>query len=103
MRCRARPQFRGAMPRYSLARGHDDGLSWTARCAVCGHAPTSYGTARCSVVTKLGYWLLFWTYTSRIVAIRYPLCARHRMLRLLPSLIARRNLFNLGLGFLICF
>lgn len=91
------------MHTYSLQIGQNKGLLWPQRCVVCGQPPAALGTARCSVVTKAGYWLLFWTYTTRTIEISYPLCARHRILRLLPSLISSRNLLNLGAGFLICF
>lgn len=91
------------MPTYSLTIGTEGGIRWPNKCTVCGEAATCYGTARCAVVTKLAYRIIYWSYTSRILSIQYPLCLKHRALRFLPSLLSRRNLFNLGLGFLVCF
>lgn len=91
------------MPTFELKIGDETALHWPTKCVVCGASANSFGIAKCSVVTKVSYVLIYLRYTSRIVTLRYPLCLRHRLLRYVPSLISRRSLFNLAIGFLVAF
>jgi hypothetical protein len=66
-------------------------------------AATHKISSKCSVVTKVKYFLLFATTTHRVAKISYPVCAKHRMIGAIATKLSQRNLLNLGFGVLACF
>jgi hypothetical protein len=78
-------------------------LLWPNKCAACGKAATHEIGSECSVVTKVGYFVLFFRTTHRVVSISYPVCAKHRLIGAIAAKLSERNLINLGLGVMACF
>jgi len=76
---------------------------WPNKCAACGKPATHEISSKCSVVTKVGYFVLFATTTHRVVRITYPVCAKHRLIGPIAAKLSQRNLINLGLGVIACF
>jgi len=76
---------------------------WPNKCAACGGKATDQLETKCSVVTKLGYSILFATTTHQITSISYPVCHKHKIIGTIAAKLSQRNLFNLGLGVMACF
>ncbi len=76
-------------------------ISWPRKCAACGALPTAIARSQCSVVTNVGYYVLFVRTTHLKTSIEYPVCARHRWAVRIAAKVSERNLFNLALGMLI--
>ena len=84
------------MKKHNFNRNRD--FFWPNKCAACGKAATHEISSDCSVVTKVGYFVLFATTTHRVVTISYPVCAKHRLIGAIAAKLSQRNLLNLGLG-----
>jgi hypothetical protein len=78
-------------------------FSWPNKCVACGGKVTDEIKSQCSVVTKVGYFVLFATTTRRITSISYPVCHKHKIIGTIASKLSQRNLFNLGMGVMACF
>ena len=84
------------MEKHKFNKNRD--FFWPNKCAACGKVATHEIDAECSVVTKVGYFVLFATTTHRVVTISYPVCAKHRLIGAIAAKLSQRNLLNLGLG-----
>jgi len=69
----------------------------------CGEKATAEIESKCSVVKKVGYFVLFATTTHQVTSIRYPVCQKHKMIGAIACKLSQRNLFNLGMGVMTCF
>jgi hypothetical protein len=78
-------------------------FSWPNKCAACGEKAAAEIESKCSVVTKVGYFVLFATTTHQVTGIKYPVCHKHKIIGSIASKLSQRNLFNLGMGVLGCF
>lgn len=88
------------MPIYKLAQGH---IRWPAKCAACGLPATATVKSSCSIVTGVGYYVLFMRTTHLRTSISYPVCGRHLWLARIAGIISARNLLNLALCVLWAF
>ena len=78
-------------------------LFWPNKCVACGEKATDEIKSKCSVVTKVGYFVLFATTTHQVTRISYPVCHKHKIIGTIASKLSQRNLFNLGMGVMACF
>ena len=77
-------------------------FSWPNKCAACGGKATDEIESKCSVVTKVGYFVLFATTTHQVTRICYPVCHKHKIIGTIAGKLSQRNLLNLGMGVLAC-
>jgi len=89
------------MAKFRLNTMLGRGISWPAKCIVCGDINTTTAHTKCSMVTRASYRVIYWGWTSRTISIIYPICWKHKVLCFLPSLLSRRSLFNIGVGFVL--
>ena len=75
-------------------------IVWPARCAYCNAPAESEVLMRSRVVEKVGYWVLFVTYSTRVLSIVVPVCGKHKLRAALATKLAERRLFSLFLGVL---
>ena len=76
---------------------------WPNKCAACREKATDEIESKCSVVTKLGYFVLFATTTHQVTKIIYPVCHKHKEIGTIAGKLSQRNLLNLGMGVIACF
>lgn len=73
-------------------------LRWPEGCAACGAPATTTVETTCSVVTGVGYYVLFIRTTHLRMRLTYPVCRRHAGIARVAGVVSARNLFNLALG-----
>ena len=78
-------------------------IRWPDRCAYCNDHANKYVRMVSRAVEKVGDWVLFITYTSRVVELGYPVCNAHALKAKLASALSQRRLVSLGLGVLTAF
>lgn len=71
-----------------LAFGATNPLKWPDQCAVCGEKPNSSLTARYAATSNLRWLGSGAAWTSIPVRIQYPVCSRHKLIFLIPALLA---------------
>lgn len=75
-------------------------LTWPQKCASCGEEPTATATARCvvgkGVIPLPGFVMV----RSNVLAVRYPVCKKHKLSAAIFGRLSQRNMFNLALGVL---
>ena len=78
-------------------------ISWPHKCVTCGGQATTRATARCSIVTDVGYYVLFARTKHRVISVDYPICTRHKIIATIAGRLSQRSLFNLGIGIIWAF
>jgi hypothetical protein len=89
------------MSKLRVSTAHGDKVIWPLKCAVCGNPITTKLRLRCSMVTKASYAIAYLSWSSKILSLAYPICMKHKILCLLPSLLSERNLFNTAVTFIL--
>ena len=84
------------MPKYRLQT--DGTILWPKACAECGAPASAQVISRCSVVTKVGYFVVFVRTTHLKAALSYPVCGRHSLTARIASWLSSRNLITLTVG-----
>lgn len=78
-------------------------IRWPDRCAYCNEHANRFVRTISRAVEKVGYWVLFFTYTSRVVELGFPVCRAHKPKAVLASALSQRRLISIGLGVLTAF
>ena len=75
-----------------------EAINWPNKCAYCSADADSTVRLTSRAVQKFGYWVLFITYTSRVITLFFPVCREHKVKGTLASKLSQRRLFSLFLG-----
>ena len=78
-------------------------ISWPNKCVFCGGQATTQATARCSIVTDVGYYILFVQTKHRILSLKYPVCSKHKIIASIAGSLSKRSILNLLVGVIWAF
>lgn len=78
-------------------------VQWPNSCAYCNDAAETVVRANSRAIQKVGYWISFVTYTSRIIQFGFPVCRAHKTKARIASAVSQRRLISLGLGVMTAF
>ncbi len=75
-----------------------EAINWPKKCAYSNQDAEDVVRLTSRAVKKVGYWVLFMTYTSRVVTLYFPVSREHTLRAVLSSRLSERRLFSLFLG-----